>query len=432
MARMLAGRSFCLVILLAVFAQTGVAASLPEPRYDPDPRHLWNRLDDTLFTRTAPDGERFANTELDILYWDSTRHLLTSPSREQAIQVLDEFIRGRGERSIRDPVKRAILQRDLWALFDWSARDRSWAEPGVSELQARADLQKRLVTVIKRLALPPDAIDALPDNYAEAAARLEEQGIPQGLFSPDGTWQLVGQSYGPAANEHAIGFGGRSVFLVFVKFPGGRQPALEYLKTLREFSPALVFLTEMQPGGPQRVLRTNPATPQFPVGTQWALVRRLCLIDDQGEIHMTPLIESIQMRTYDAIPDDASLARIQNTQTVAEFQLDRGNMPTLRVIEKGAREFQSVHFMSAGGDPLQMSAGDWAAQRDRLRGDTLRRCTACHQFRGILSVNTYSKFGLAANPLDATTPEQEARATRGWKTARFDWGLFTGLWRNIR
>jgi hypothetical protein len=48
--------------------------------------------------------------------------------------------------------------------------------------------------------------------------------------------------------------------------------------------------------------------------------------------------------------------------------------------------------------------------------------------RGILSVNTCTAFGTAANPLDRSTPEQEAGATFRWKSHQFDWGLLNGLW----
>jgi hypothetical protein len=39
---------------------------------------------------------------------------------------------------------------------------------------------------------------------------------------------------------------------------------------------------------------------------------------------------------------------------------------------------------------------------------------------------------LAANPLDATTADQEESAIREWKLRQFDWGLLVGLWRKAR
>lgn len=420
-------------ICLALWA----SASHADAPYDSNPQHLWNRLSEALFIRNAPDGERYGNAELDILFWDNSQHLLTSSSHQRAIQVLDEFIRGHGERLIRDPVKRALLQRDIWALFDWSADNNPQPESGGSASQARAGLQRRLAKVIKLLALSADEIGGLPDNSAEAELRLEAAGFPRRLFASDGAWLLVGRADGTPAPEHISGFGGRSVFLVFVKFPGSREQAQRYLRELREFVPALVYTDEGFP--PVRTtegkaLRTNPVTPQFPVGTEWALVRRLCLIDDGGEIRATRLIESIQTRTYLSIPNvGGNFNELLDAQSVAEYQLDREHAPALRAVKVGEKDFQFVHFRSMGVDPFErQSAAVWARNLDRIREETLRTCKMCHMARGILSVNTYAAFGMAANRLNASTLESETNATLAWKSRQFDWGLLRGLWLQSR
>ncbi len=43
---------------------------------------------------------------------------LTGEAQQKAVAVLDEFLAGHGERLVQDPVKRAVLQHDLWAAFD--------------------------------------------------------------------------------------------------------------------------------------------------------------------------------------------------------------------------------------------------------------------------------------------------------------------------
>lgn len=399
-----------------------------------NPPGLADRLREALFVRTAPDGEKFGNSELDILVWRNSRYLLTSPSREKAIQVLDNFIHGHGERSVRDPVERAMLQRDLWALFDRSANYNTQSDPGAPESHATRELQLRLVTVIRRLAMPANVIDRLPDSFAEAETRLQPSGFPQGIFVSDSPWLLVGRPEGTTATEHTRDFGGRSLFLVFVKFPGGRDQALRYLKELREFVPALVYSNESLSSGStfqnRQQLGTNRATPQFPAGTQWALVRRLCLIDDRGLIRATRMIESVQTRTYSAVPEtDNNFDALRNAQIVAEFQMDRKSGFALRAVEEGEREFQFVHFRSMGVDPFEhMNASGWDRSRDRVRGQTLKTCMKCHLARGILSVNTYSDFGQAAPKLDGSTLERETSATVHWKSRQFDWGLLKGLW----
>ena len=105
------------------------AAPAPEKMdlYDPDPQHLWNRLHEALFIRTDLDGVQHGFDQLTLLYWagqapsyPGTKHLLIEPAYTQALATLDQFLSTQGERLIRDPLKRALLQHDLWALFDWS------------------------------------------------------------------------------------------------------------------------------------------------------------------------------------------------------------------------------------------------------------------------------------------------------------------------
>ena len=411
-----------------MFCMAAASAARPATAlYDPNPKHLWNRLNEALFVRTAPDtGERYGSEELDILFWTTTKHLLTSPSHERALQVLDEFIRTHGERLIRDPMTRALLQRDLWQLFDWSAVD--------DHSPARAELQQRLATVIKRVALSEEEIAKLPDNYAEADARLDAAGFPHGLFAADGPWLAVANPYGDTAPEHTHSFGNRSVFTVFVNFPEGREQAQRYLKQLREFTPAMIYTTEAFPARSAASLAPNPATPQFPANTIWALVRRMFLIDDQGHIRPTRLVESIQTRKYVSIPDVNhffSSTELRPQQVVAEFQMDHQHPPALRAVVEGERDFQFVHFRGMGADLFELSsAADWARDRELIRAETLRTCFGCHAAPGILSINSYTGFGMAVKPLEGATPDRETGMAIYGKANRYDWGLLQGLWRH--
>ena len=51
----------CGLVAMAWWLQTAGAAmaAVESTIYDPDPRHLWNQLNQTLFERTAPDGKQF-------------------------------------------------------------------------------------------------------------------------------------------------------------------------------------------------------------------------------------------------------------------------------------------------------------------------------------------------------------------------------------
>ena len=415
--------------------------------YDANPKHIWNQLNTTLFARVAPEGTVYGLDQLDVLYWWGTEHLLTEPSHTAALKVLDRFIQSHGERLIRDPFKRALLQRDLWELFDWAAT------PGQTTYPAqRAELEERLATVIRRLALSDAEIAALPDNYAAAASNPD---LPRDLFAPDGDWITArsdDSAVGPLASRHTAAFNGHSVFLVMVRLPQGRQKTVDYLNSLRDFEGPLVYARLQMNHTRQLVI--SPDVPQFPAGTEWALVRRMCVIDDQGRIRPTSLIESIQLRRYDSIEPlrvhvgGSSAAGGKPAQQMAEFDMDRRHGGVLKALAPDEVDFQFVHFMSQGGDPFELIfRNERAPNPTSDRRAALTTCYECHTSAGIFSVASFNHGGFSSQTvqrLQATTelpPEiaqsytpppneqLEIEVTVLWKYRQFDWGLLQGLWR---
>jgi hypothetical protein len=124
-----------------------------------------------------------------------------------------------------------MMQRDLWTVYDWVGMPRQGHD------EARTELLKRLGEVIRRLALTEEQVRALPDNYqtaiqAEAfppvadAEHRDAVFLPD-LFNPDGPWVCIGQQQElPVASVHLEFFRGRSVFLVFLRLPEGRDAPL--------------------------------------------------------------------------------------------------------------------------------------------------------------------------------------------------------------
>jgi len=160
--------------------------------FDPDSNHVWNGTHGCLFIRQSADGTEYGIDALDPLLWQETRHLLTGDSHRNALACLDKFLRSNAERAVQDPVKRAIFQRDLWAVFDWAAA-------GDDLPQQRRELEPRLAEVIRRVALTPEQVRALPDTYAAAIAmhqfapeydprNPQQPFLPPDLFRPDGPW----------------------------------------------------------------------------------------------------------------------------------------------------------------------------------------------------------------------------------------------------
>ena len=407
--------------------------------YDPNPRHLWNRLNDALFIRTGPDGLRYGYDELDPLIWQRSRDLLQGDSRKQALAALDEFLLGHGEKLVRDPLGRAWLQHDLWLLFDWAASESSNAP-----LAERRELELRVSAALRRLELTPREIAALPDNYEQSGTNTALQDFVGGLFKPGSGWvclQAAGSDM--IAPSHGQSFGGRSVFLVMARFPGGAAEAESYLARFAAFQPRWVDVTNVvryytgsnTPGieatNVTSVLNTN--LPQFPANTRWALVRRMCVIDSSGEIQPTLVTESIQTRRYLAIKNAVLNGAEALPQQMADFIMDRRNAGRLRTLGAGERDFTAVHFFSNGVDPFE-PVGKPATLADfqNYRTRVLLDCFTCHLGAGLYSVQSLTgAFSPARNPLSAVTPsgspEHEAWATSLWKNHQFDWGLLQGL-----
>ena len=111
-----------LATILPLAAVTGGPEVAPPPRpvdarffpYSPDPAHPWNRLHRALFVRDGRDGRRHAHTTDPLLYRGGW-FLLADESHRQAVALLDALD------TTDDPLKRLVLQRDLWAAFDYAA-----------------------------------------------------------------------------------------------------------------------------------------------------------------------------------------------------------------------------------------------------------------------------------------------------------------------
>jgi hypothetical protein len=423
----------CAAIIIAIFLQclVGMAAdTAPDTNtiYNSDPNHLWNRLNETLFERTAQDGKKYGLDELDILYWARTTNLLTGVSHQRALAVLDEFINTHGEKLIQDPLKRAVLQRDLWELFDWSAK------PGIQKYAPeRKELQKRLAIAIRRLELTTNEIASLPNNYA-LAEKSHLPNLPRGLFQTNSDWISVrANNVLLTVPTHVFGFGGQSVFNVMFHDSAGRQAGIDYLKRLRAVKPMFIYATNSAfPDEPE----LNPGLPQFPVNSQWALVRRMCVINTNGQIQPTHLVESIQLRTCLNLTHGFFRGNANPPQRFNEFDMSRNSKAELVSIRQNGKVFTPLHLFSNGIDPFEYH------QRGQTNDDSatygrviLETCAQCHSGSGIYSVNSFTRrLSLPFGPSFETTqmtepdPEREATDTIFWNEQRFDWGLLKGLW----
>lgn len=349
--------------------------------YDSHPRHLWNRLHDALHVRLDGEG-RDDPGDLDPFLWQS------SPCREQgerykrAATVLNEFNAERGERLITDPRKRALLQRDLWALYDKLDPSRFPVAP--DKMDGETELAIRIAKILPRLALTADQIKELPDNYAEAVAA---KGFPDWfdasrLWDANGPWVLLGsEERAPLARTHVEFFGGRSAFFVFLRLPDGREQTRKYVAKLR----------------------SNGTIPELPGGVAYfALVRQMQLIDGRGRITLTPDVETLQIRGLGA----------------HEFKLSRKDFmagkASLTALGSEDREREYLTF-------LGRNAGQG-------RSEVLNTCDKCHQPGRMESYFRNFPPSQSVRPnMTVSNRDEEARRAWVWKKDRYEWGMLQGL-----
>jgi len=405
-------------ILGAVSFMAAIAGQQNQPPtvpglYHPDPQHLWNRLHRQLHVRTTVDGREFGQDEVDPLLWDDTRHLLSGPSHARALRLLDEFLNTDGERLITDPLKRAVLQHDLWAVFDWAVATRF----DDRDARERDALSTRLGRVIRRLALTRYQVDHLPNSYAEAAR--SDPSLPADLVGSLGNWLPVG-GLAPIARHHASGLS-RSAFSVHWCVPGGTGATAAYLKQLWEF-PAPFVLDASVEGELRAAL--NPALPSVPNGTRLALIRTMLLIDQTGAIVPTNLVESIQFHV------------IGRVHTFSEHKMQRvrlfaGQAGGLRAVGPVDRSF--ITFSSKGEDPFEH-------ERHSPSGEvTLSGCDNCHNSRfrpGVESVLSLRAILKPESLVDTRHPRwakwyPQSSAAVTAKGSRAEWGLLRGIWQSV-
>jgi hypothetical protein len=418
-----------LALALASVSTSTAPPTAPGP-YDPDPQHPWNRLHQLLYSRAAADGTVYQHEGPEPPFEPSSRFLAQGPSHQQAIALLDEFLKSRADDRIRDPLKRAVMQRDLWAVFDTTVgkarhvievsesgrvvtTDRL-IDPGEAVPDHRAErraLQRRLAQVMRRIALTPEQIAALPDNLTQAVrsgsfaaefdpAHPDRPFLPD-LLARDGPWVAVtnarrSDNDGVGAVEHTRFTKGRSVFTTLLRLPGGRRATEAYLK-------------KMDGGN----------LPEFPAGTETALLRRAFLIDTTGEPRISPLTESVQFRAF----------RTMDSGLPFEFSLRRADLFAGRaggLHPLGPNESSYFDFQFGDGDPFE-------EPKPRPATAAMRSCLSCHSRQdglgGIHSVQTmYSGCSGPRSWLVQTSLSEEARRTASWAERTYTWGLLQGMW----
>ncbi|MDB5323955.1 MAG: hypothetical protein JWN40_5586 [Phycisphaerales bacterium] len=436
-----------------VIAVAAIAAPLPPPvaPYDSNPDHVWNRLHRAIFARTAGDGTQVGHDALDPLLYGESKFLRSGDSHKVLLDTLDEFLASAPERQINDPLKSAILQRDLWAVFDWAQRGnpyKSDRDPGNRALMAP------LAKAIRRLALSAEQRAGLPDALAQAVASQQfpssydpekphQPFLPDDLLSPTGPWVALAEGDTFAAKTHVVDFRGRTAFDVFLNLPGGRKATINYLAALREAKNPLVNIPPTATDN-RTLVRLSPDLPEPPKGTRFAILRRTLLIDGDGTIRSTPVVESLQIRVFrdrpraatrggpNVIPDPGEQDRFEFVRSRAKlFASDAGG---LRAIIAGEQEMPSPLFRAHLFDPLEFPERDGQPPSAPPTHDVLNQCVACHPggpLQTFQSLNRFPAYPGATLPrlaaIESNIFETDAAAVVAWKTQQEDWKALAEL-----
>jgi len=447
---------FSLVVGFAVFSDLAVSGA-DQKRISPDslalyarePDHLWNRLHVALLVRTGPDGKDYGNDRLEPLLWKDSTYLLEGQTGDRALAILNEFDRDNAERLIEDPLRRAVLQRDLWLVSNCVS--------GTADSAARQQFNQALDKVIYRVALTREQIANLPDNYLRTVASLkydsrfdpnrpEQAYLPDNLFDEAGPWVCVSPVTGPSAPLHLDDRGtnpfGNSVFFVFLKLPGGKEQGLEFLRKLAALDKLLVPNTDETTNRITSLL-PHPDFPVWPKGTEVALVRRALLIDTDRQIVASRLTESIQIRVVTTdmpklnkeVLSQISLRRPPDGwQAAFEFQLRRID---LFEGETGLRDVSSEQDFKTGFNSHPRDEFDKATRSGQFPARSMpfksnrASCTGCHNFPGAYSFNSIPGFSFGMlgpineawrkkRPISTTVVEVEKKAIE-WRTGRSSW-----------
>jgi hypothetical protein len=316
-----------------------------------------------------------------------TDAVIDDPAHAALLAALKDAL---DERSRRPALDRALMQADLWSAFDRLAGVATWTRDPHRSVRAEA-LRLRLGALIKMIALTPEEIAALPDNYA--AAR-QPHGLPD-LLGPNSEWvEIVVAPVSAPFRMHDDAAHFRRASRVFVR-PIDRPPDV------------VAFLARL-PDAPLRSVRHA------------ALLMQTLLVDSRGRVVPSRLVSDVQMRTITEEGRRGSSA--YGDAIVHEYELSR------RLLREGtAGGFVHMgpdapaYLTTAGNDygfatPDHDQTGERPPRLATLKG----RCAGpCHGTDGanLMSLNLTSAPTLVRLPVPN---DLHARAVAAEKEARDD------------
>jgi hypothetical protein len=381
---------------------------------------------------------------LELLAWPKTRYYADPVTYEPVNHLLDTFFAANGEKLITDPLKRAFFQRDLWAAFDHLVNQNidRFGDAAITRIRAavpayhtelagpdqayfddkgvfarRESLCRKVAIIIRRLALPESALEALADNYAAALRSGHfapdhqfdpaRDYLPAGLLTRPDEWVELDAWPGTIRDQregqptlHAVSLRGRSYFRVFWRFPGGRRDVEACLDYVRREG------VDWKKTAEQGFMALQPGLNQIPEGFEGALVQFRMVLDGRLQPVPTRLIESVRLRVYknvDGSPDPATNTGrgLNVSEHVARRRL------LFDGLRRGGLEREPADLPQYRVILQERAAGsqDWG--RYGRQQTVAQQCLHCHMF-GKGQVGAFSLFGHITN-----VPGRELPAKQG-------------------
>jgi len=420
----------------------------PLPLFDADPQHLWNRLFAAVTIRSSllpsvrggpPVARIEGGDRIEFFGWGGTTYWDAPGNVARFERLLDQFLGEGGAKLSTHPLKRVLLQHDLWTLFDF-LMVRHIARIGDLDIrQRRGELCHKLACAIQLLSLPKETLAKLPDNYSLAIqsghfAATHDFGpkrdyLPPRLLSGNDEWQEL-DFYQARRSEdverryvflHMRAFQGRSYFRVFCRFPKGRPQLENYLRELD--ARGIDWRASAQHGS----IALAPDAPKLPAGTEVSLVQFLIALDPQLQLVPTPLVQSVRLLIFKGVDGTVdSSTNLGNGVNAAKYTLKRR-----LALAEGGMQHGGLHREP---DDLPVyrvlfeneAARDWGS-RGRYYSLTAD-CRSCHSGAGqagvqmigsvinSASIDSGAALGVS-HPLATGTPSPHPARTVKWKTA---------------
>jgi hypothetical protein len=378
----------------------------PVTIFDDDPAHPWNDIYRALYVRKDGDGCLMGFDTAEPYLYPKSSALISGEQGQLILNKLRNFAKHDVIELKQRSIERAIMQRSLLQVYHWAIEI---STQGAALAKNAGDLAHALAVPIRALALTKVEIESLPNNLEMALEESQNLSEPQKTSIPplpkflshsaDGS-SVVGMRDGPTARVHLAEFHNGSAFFVYWRLPSGLKETDAYIRTLAGYMPK-----EFRSG--ERVWR-NPATPQFPVASQFAIVRRAVLLASDFSPVVSPIVESVQGRIYKSISKVSTIEDRQQVPLLYHFSAAKFLRGSSGLEEVSSFAMDHLRFMKYE-DPFEVQLPSGKGPQQESVYDSCVRCHAQREFSGkgdaagIFSVHSYTR--MLAKPQVTGTPE---------------------------